>query len=375
MEKQNGQTVGASFMKDRIKIIDRYIIGKYLGTFVFTMAVFTVIIVIFDISEKLDNFLEYHAPLNKIVFQYYAGLVPFYLNMLSPLINFIAVIFFTAKMADQTEIVPILSGGASFKRFLRPYLIASSVIFFVSLIFNLFIIPETNQLKIDFENVYIWPVSSNSKMNTHMRLDKGTYVYIENFDNINKIGYRFNLEKFDGQELKEKLVADRITWDSVKNRWNIENFSIRKVNGLKESMVTGLKKDTVLDMHPADFEVYDNIYQAMNMSELNERIRKEKIRGTGSMDYLLLEKYKRFVYPLSAYILTLMGVSLSSRKVRGGVGLPLGIGIFLSFTYIVFMQFSTMFALKGGLSPLIAVFIPNIIFGGLGYYLMIKAPK
>lgn len=362
-------------MKDRIKIIDRYIIGKYLGTFVFTMAVFTVIIVIFDISEKLDNFLEYHAPLNKIVFQYYAGLVPFYLNMLSPLINFIAVIFFTAKMADQTEIVPILSGGASFKRFLRPYLIASSIIFFVSLIFNLFIIPETNQLKIDFENTYISPVNSNSKMNTHMRLDKETYVYIENFDNINKIGYRFNLEKFDGQELKEKLVADRITWDSVKNRWNIENFSIRKVNGLKESMVTGLKKDTVLDMHPADFEVYDNIYQAMNMSELNERVRKEKIRGTGAMDYLLLEKYKRFVYPLSAYILTLMGVSLSSRKVRGGVGLPLGIGIFLSFTYIVFMQFSTMFALKGGLSPLIAVFIPNIIFGGLGYYLMIKAPK
>ena len=360
---------------DRIKIIDWYIIKKYLGTFVFTLAIFTVIIIIFDISEKLDNFLEYHAPLSKIVFQYYAGLLPFYLNMLSPLINFIAVIFFTAKMADQTEIVPILSGGASFKRFLRPYFIASSVIFIFSLIFNLFIIPETNQLKIDFENTYIDPVTNTSKMYTHMRLDKKTYVYIENFDNLSKTGYKFNLEKFDGETLKEKLVADRISWDSVKRHWIIENYSVRSINGLKEKMTTGLKKDTVLDMNPTDFELYDNIYQAMNMRELNERIRKERIRGTGVMDYLLLEKYKRFIYPLSAFVLTLMGVSLSSRKVRGGVGLSLGIGIFLSFAYILFMQFSTMFALKGGLSPIIAVFIPNLIFGGLGLYLMKKAPK
>jgi len=144
---------------------------------------------------------------------------------------------------------------------------------------------------------------------------------------------------------------------------------------LKETMSSGMQKDTVLDMSPSDFEVYDNVYQAMNMRELNERIRKEEIRGTGVMDNLLLEKYKRFVYPLSAYVLTLMGVSLSSRKVRGGVGLSLGIGIFLSFAYILFMQFSTMFALKGGLYPIIAVFIPNIIFGALGLYLLKKAPK
>ena len=280
---------------DRIKIIDWYIIKKYLGTFVFTMAIFSVVIVIFDISEKLDNFLEYQAPLSKIIFQYYMGLVPFYLNMLLPLINFIAVIFFTAKMADQTEIVPILSGGASFMRFLRPYFIASSVIFFFSLIFNLFIIPETNQLKIDFENKYIEPVSFNSKMYTNMRLDKNTYVYIENFDNVNKIGYRFTLDKFKGQKLEQKWVADRIVWDSVKNSWSIDNYSIRRINGLKEKMDYGQKKDTILDMNPSDFKVYDNVYQARNMRELNERIRKEDMRGTGVMDNLLIEKYKRFV--------------------------------------------------------------------------------
>jgi lipopolysaccharide export system permease protein len=358
-----------------IKIIDWYIIKKYLGTFSFTLAIFTVIIVIFDVSEKLDDFLQHQAPVSEIIFSYYAGFIPFYLNFLSPLINFIAVIFFTAKMADQTEIVPILSSGVSFKRFLRPYIISSTVIFLVTLIFNLFIIPETNQLKIDFENTFIDPKSDNSKMFTHMQIDKDSYVYIENFDNNQKIGYKFILEKFSGDNLKEKLTADKITWDSLKTKWKIENYSVRKIDGLKESMSSGTVKDTTLDMRPKDFEIYDNVYQAMNMRELNDRIKKEEIRGTGVMVDLQLEKYKRFVYPFSAYILTLMGVSLSSRKVRGGIGLPLGIGIFLSFAYILFIQFATMFALKGGLPPLIAVIIPNIMFGILGVYLLIKAPK
>jgi lipopolysaccharide export system permease protein len=358
-----------------IKIIDWYIIKKYLGTFIFTLAIFSVIMVIFDVSEKLDDFLRHEAPLTEIIFSYYAGFVPFYLNFLSPLINFIAVIFFTAKMADQTEIVPILSGGVSFKRFLRPYFISSSVIFVITLIFNLFIIPETNQWKIDFENVYVNPKSDNSKMYTHMQIDSNTYVYIENFDNNRKVGYKFILEKFSGQNLKEKLVANKISWDSVKTNWVIENYTVRMIDGLQENMLSGLRKDTTLDMRPKDFEIYDNIYQAMNMQELNDRIEKEKTRGTGVMVVLKLEKYKRFVYPLSAYVLTLMGVSLSSRKVRGGIGLPLGIGIFLSFAYILFIQFSNVFALQGGLPPLIAVFIPNIIFGLLGIYLLAKAPK
>ncbi len=358
-----------------IKIIDWYIIKKYLGTFLFTCAIFTVVCVVFDVSEKLDDFLKNSAPLPKILFEYYAGFIPFYLNFLCPLINFIAVIFFTAKMADQTEIVPILSGGVSFKRFLWPYFISSFIIFVVSLVANLYVIPHTNKLMIGFENVYIKPVSNNSKTETHMQIDRNTYVYIKNFDNTQKVGFNFTLEKFNGDKLVERLMADRIAWDSVKKKWSIENYTVREVNGLKEKMTNGVKKDTTLDMRPVDFQVYDNIYTAMSMDELNSRISKEKIRGTGVMQLLELEKYKRYVYPLSAFILTLMGVSLSSRKVRGGVGLPLGIGIFLSFTYILFIQFSTMFSLKGGLPPLIAVFIPNIVFGALGIYLLVKAPK
>ncbi|GAA4808553.1 LptF/LptG family permease [Olivibacter ginsenosidimutans] len=358
-----------------MNIIDKYIIRKYLGTFVFTMAIFTVVAVIFDISERLDDFLKYHAPLSKIVFEYYAGFVPFYLNFLSPLINFIAVIFFTAKMADQTEIVPILSGGMSFKRFLRPYFIAASIICAVTLVFNIYIIPRTNKLKIGFENIYVKPIDNNNKSSTHMQIDKNSFVYIDNFDNDRKVGYNFILETFNGQELKEKLIADRITWDSIKNNWKIENYTIREVNGLTEKMIKGTAKDTTLDMAPQDFEIRDNVYMAMTTKELNENIKKEEIRGTGRMTDLKLEKYKRFIYPFSAYILTLMGVSLSSKKVRGGIGLSLGVGIALSFTYILFIQFATMFSLKGGLPPLIASFIPSVIFLCVGLYLLYKAPK
>ncbi|MEJ6982292.1 LptF/LptG family permease [Pedobacter sp. P351] len=359
----------------KIKILDWYIIKKYLGTFVFTMAIFSVIIVVFDISERLDDFIKHEAPVSKIIFEYYAGFLPFYLNFLSPLINFIAVIFFTAKMADQTEIVPILSGGVSFNRFLWPYFISSSVIFVITLIFNLFIIPETNQLLVEFENVYINPKTDNTKMYTHLQLNKDSYVFIENFDNTQKTGYKFSLERFNGDELVEKTMADRILWDSVKFKWKLENYSTRKINGLKEVMSSGAIKDTTLDMRPVDFEIYDNLTKAMNMRELNTRIEKEKIRGAGIMNELLLEKYRRFVYPFSAFVLTLMGVALSSRKVRGGIGLPLGAGILLSFVYILFIQFANMFSLKGGLPPIIAVVIPNILFGFLGFYLLIKAPK
>ncbi|HWV71221.1 MAG TPA: LptF/LptG family permease, partial [Pseudosphingobacterium sp.] len=285
------------------------------------------------------------------------------------------VIFFTAKMADQTEIVPILNGGMSFKRFLRPYFIAASIICAVTFVFNIYIIPRTNKLKIGFENIYVKPLDNNSKSSTHMQIDKNSFVYIDNFDNDRKIGYNFILETFKGQELKEKLIADRITWDSIKNNWKIENYTIRTVDGLSEKMTKGTAKDTTLDMAPRDFEIRDNVFEAMTTHELNERIKKEEIRGTGLMVNMKLEKYKRFVYPFSAYILTLMGVSLSSKKVRGGIGLSLGLGIALSFTYILFIQFANMFSLKGGLAPIIAVFIPSVIFLLVGLYLLYKAPK
>ncbi len=366
-----------NYFKKRLKIIDSFIIGKYLGTFVYTLILFVVIIVIFDLSEKLDDFLEKDMTIWQTITQYYAGSIPFYVNMLSPLINFIAVIFFTAKMADQTEIVPLLSGGVSFNRFLRPYFISAFIIFAVNLASNLYILPYTNRIKNQFENYVVNKNDPSIKMKIHMKVDSNTYIYLDNFDNKTNIGYVFTLDKFKGDLLKKKLYADRIEWDSLKRVWKLINYSVRNVDGLKESMIYAntKTKDTVLDMKPDDFSAYQNVFESMSGKELSDKIQKERIRGSGIMSDLLFEQYKRWFQPLSAFVLTLIGVALSSRKVRGGVGLPLGIGIILSFAYIVFNQFAKMFSTKGGLPPLMAVLLPTLFFGLLGLYLLRRAPK
>jgi len=364
-------------IRQRLKILDAFIIGKYLGTFIYTLALFIIIIIIFDLSEKLDDFLENNMSVWDTLTQYYAGSIPFYVNMLSPLINFIAVIFFTAKMADQTEIVPILSGGVSFNRFLRPYFISAFIIFSANLLSNLFILPYTNKIKIKFENEVVNKKDPYTKEKIHMKLDSNTYIFIDAFDNRTNIGYRFTLDKFKGDVLQKKLMAQTIKWDSLKRKWTITDYSVRNISGMQEKMLyeNTVPKDTTLDMRPDDFSVYDNIYSSMTNAELAEKIKKEKIRGAGVMNDLLFERYKRWISPLSAFVLTLIGVSLSSRKVRGGVGLPLGIGIFLSFAYIVVSQFAMIFSTKGGLPPLAAVVTPTLIFGLLGFYLLQRAPK
>jgi len=297
--------------------------------------------------------------------------------MLSPLINFLAVIFFTAKMANQTEIVPVLSSGASFNRFLRPYFLAATVIFIVSFFANVYLIPYTNRLKIDFENTHGFngdQSSTNSQV--HLKLDLHTYVYLESFQQESNTGYTFILEKFNGDDLKEKLYAPTIQYDSVKRNWKLNNCTIRYVNGLHERQITGVNKDTTLDMVPSDFDVlHDDSYDAMSLKVLNVAIAKERIRGSGVLNNMLYQKYRRFIYPFSTFVLMLIGVALSSQKVRGGIGLPLGIGIILCFAFIIADKFAFVFAEKGTMSSLMAAFIPNILFGSLGVYLLYKAPK
>src|SRR5665213_2439146 len=295
-----------AFLKEYIKVIDRYIIKKYLGTFVFTLGIFVVVTVVFDISEHLDNFLKTHSTIQEIAFKYYAGFIPYYINLLSPLINFLAVIFFTAKMANQTEIIPILSGKVSFNRFLRPYFICATLIFVVSLFANVYLIPYTNKLKISFENSHQFNADDPTKSEVHIQLDKHTFVYLQSYDPTIHTGYQFVLEKFNGDDLKEKLVANTISYDSLKRIWSIKGYSIKYVNGLKEKWVDSARnqKDTVLDMRPTDFVAYDNVYTAMSTHDLNNNIKKEEIRGTGALKEMQYEKYVRFVYPLSSYVLT-----------------------------------------------------------------------
>ncbi|MFD0748799.1 LptF/LptG family permease [Mucilaginibacter calamicampi] len=372
-----------AFLYRYLTILDRYIIKKYLGTFIFTLLIVITISVVFDISEHLDNFLTHNRSFFEIA-RYYMGFIPFFLDMLSPLITFLAVIFFTAKMANQTEIVPILSSKASFMRFLRPYFITATLIFIVSLIGKIYIIPYTNQIKVSFENENGFNGEFNVKNEVHLQLDKNTYVYVQSFDKFSKTGYQFVLEKFDGDYMKERIVANSIWYDSVKTSkrpnaalkiWNMRDYSVRYVSGMKEKLVMNLNKDTTLNMQPSDFELISNTYSAMALSELNKRIKQEEIRGSGDLKDMLFEKYRRFIYPFAAFVLTAIGVSISSRRVRGGIGMPLGIGLFLCFAYIVVDKFALVFAIKGGLSPFIATLIPNALFGLIGLYLLYKAPK
>lgn len=361
--------------KLKLQIIDWYIIKKFLGTFVFTLAIFIAIAVIFDISEKVDDFLRTKTPISKIIFDYYLNFIPFYVGLLSPLLIFIAAILFTARMANNTEIVAILSGGVSFQRLLYPYFVTSLFLSILSYFFNSYTIPNSNKVRVEFENIYINNRYVYKERNIHMQLDDSTYAYLESYNNQENIGFRFSLEKFRGKDLHYKLLADQIRWDTAKKNWTIVGYSIRHINGLKESMERGDRKDTILAMSPVDFERKDNSIGSLTTPELKEYINKERKRGASGIEAYDVEYYKRYAMPFSTFILVLIAVSLCSRKVRGGVGAQLGIGIGSSFAFIMLMQFTTTFALKGGLHPLISVWIPNIIFGIYGLYLLRIAPK
>ncbi|MFT6849288.1 MAG: lipopolysaccharide export system permease protein [Sphingobacteriales bacterium] len=333
------------------------------------------IAVVFDISEKVDDFLESNAPIGKIVFNYYFNFIPYFAGILSPLLIFIAVIYFTAQMANKTEIVAILSSGVSFQRFLWPYWMGALLLAVVSFVFNGYLIPVANKTRIDFEYQYVKKKRFTGLKNIHLQVDSGKFIFIQTYNQPRATGYKFSLETFKGDSLKEKLMADRITWDTVSNNWYVENYSIRKINNLQEELISGQRKNIEMDILPEDFEFQDNLVETLTLPELDKLIEKEKLRGTGNTILYEIEKYKRWANPFAIFVLTLMGVVSSSRKVRGGIGTHLGRGIGLAFLFLMVFQFSSTFALKGGLHPIIAVWIPNITFLIYGLYLLKIAPK
>ncbi len=359
----------------QVKILDRYIVKKFLGTFFFAIALIIAIAVVFDISEKIDDFIERSAPLNAIIFDYYLNFIPFFVNLFSPLFVFISVIFFTSKMAGQTEIIAILNSGISFNRLLRPYMIAATVIALLSFYLNNWVIPHATKKRLDFENIYIKNPYVFKARNIHRQLLPGQFVYFESYDNKNDIGYLFSMEKFEHGKLVSKLLSDRIKWDSTSGKWRIENYMIRTITDTTEKIKTGAYTDTILPMHPKEFSRRINNVESMDYGQLNEFIAAEKLRGSELMPFYEVEKYERMSYPFATFILTLIGVSISSRKVRGGVGLQIGAGILLSFTYILFMQVTTTFATNGNVPAIMAVWIPNIIYSIIALILLGRAPK
>lgn len=358
-----------------MRTIDIYIIKKFLGTFFFTLILLIFIVIVFDISEKIDDFLRHDAPLNAIIFDYYLNFVPYFINLFSYLLTFIAVIFFTSRMASDSELIAILSSGISFRRMMFPYFISALVLGLLSFFLANFIIPYTNRSMFAFEKRYINDPKEFTDQNIHKQLSPGTFIYLENFNTNTKAGWKFTLEKFVNKELVYKLRAERIEWDSVKSSWHISNYYYRSISGMNESIVKGIKMDTVLPFKPGDFTEDIEEVKIMNYFVLREHIKDKELRGDPDVIKYKVKKYERIAFPFATLILTVIGVSVSSRKVRGGIGFHLGLGLALTFIYILFMQIFTVFATFGDLPPLIAVWVPNIIFGFIAFFLFRIAPK
>ena len=312
--------------------------------------------------------------LKAIVFDYYVNFIPYFANLFSGLFTFISVIYFTSKLAYNTEIIAILSSGVSFNRLMRPYMVGASVIVIFSYVLGNYVIPPANKKRIEFSTLYIWTKKQGGEHNIHRQIEPGVFVYIDSYNPSNDVGYKFTTEKFVDKKLVSKLSSDYIKWDREKKKWTIHNYSIRTIDGYTEKIATGAQIDTTLNMVPEDYQVVDNVVETMTLPVLNKSIDNLKLRGVNTIDYEI-EKHKRRSGPFSAFILTIIGVSLASKKVKGGIGLHLGLGLLLSFSYILFMQVTTVFATSGLLVPWLAMWIPNILYGGLAFYLYRRAAR
>ena len=359
-----------------MKKLDLYILKKFLGTFFFSIALIISISIVFDFSENVDEYIEKNAPTKAIIFDYYLNFIPYFANLFSPLFIFISVIFFTSKMASNTEIVSILASGISFKRMLFPYFIGALILGILSLYLNNFLIPKSNVKRLQFKYAYIKDPYKNKDKNIHLQLEENNFAYVGSYATQTDVGVKFTLEQFnDDGELTYKLLGDFIRWDTTKKIWTVQNYYERRIDGREEIIKRGLAKDTSLNMTPYDFTRRSADVEMLNYFELNEEIEKLKFKGSKKVVKLEIEKHKRIAFPFASLVLTFMGVAIASKKVRGGIGMHLGVGLALSFSFIMFMKVTQTFSTNGGLDPMIAMWVPNIVYGILAIYLLKRAPK
>lgn len=357
-----------------MKKLDWYILKKYIGTFFFAISLLIVIIIVFDVSENIDSFMKNQATLKEVVFHYYVPFIPYFINLFIYLFVFISVILFTSKMASHTEIIAMLSSGISFRRFLYPYVLGASMLAIFSFYLGNFLIPKTDTVRRDFKDKYIERLTKSSGSNIHVQIERGTYVYVGNFDIKKKIAYKFSVEKFENNEMTYKLIADKASFDTINGSWKLTNYVERSLYP-QETMNRGKTMDTIMKLQPRDLYNIKEEFEEMNLFEIRNHIKNLELKGADNMLPYEIEMHKRIASPVAIIILTVIGVALSSRKVRGGIGLHIGIGIAIAFSYVLFMEFSRVFALSGILSPMLAAWMPNIIFSIIGVYFLAKAPK
>ena len=359
-----------------IRKMDWYIIKKFLGTYFFAIALIISIAVVFDVNEWIDNFINNKAPIKAIVFDYYANFIPYFSNLFSPLFVFISVIFFTSKLAENSEIIAMMSTGMSFKRLLRPYMISAAIISIMTYGMGAYVIPKGNVTRLNFEDQYKKKKKQEYVRNVQVEVDSGVIAYMERYENYNKTAYRFSLDKFVDKKLVSHLTARSATYDTTTvHKWTLKNYMIREMDGMKETIVKGERLDSIIKMEPQDFLIMKGQQETMTSSELSAYIERQRRRGFANIKEFEIEYHKRIAMSFASFILTIIGVSLSSRKVKGGMGMYLGAGLALSFSYILFQTVSATFAVNGNASPFLAVWVPNIVYTFIAIYLYRKAPR
>lgn len=361
-------------LSNPLTIIDKYILGKFLGTYFLATLLMLLVIAMFDTTEKLDAFLV--APLKETLIDYFASFLPYFANQLSPLFVFISVIFFTTKLADNSEIIAMLSSGITFRRLLRPYMIGAAIIAALTFALSNYIIPPTNVNRIAYTNKYVKNRAVEYGTNIQLMVRPGEVAYFGRFDNTTKNGYRFSLDKFNDKEIVSRLTASSVEYDSTRQyHWKLKDFMIRDFDGMNEKIRKGSSLDTIIPIEPKDFLISVNDQETLTTPQLSEYIRKQKMRGVANIKNFEIEKEKRLAETAAAFILTLIGMSLSAKKVKGGMGLNIGIGLALSFSYILFSTITSSFAINGYTSPAIAMQIPNIVYLIIGIVLYRRASK
>lgn len=361
-----------------LKILDWYIIKKFIGTYFYSIALIISVSIVFDINENLAKFTQYHAPLKAIVVDYYMNFVPYFANLFSPLFVFIAVIFFTSKLAGNSEVISMLAAGVSFKRLMRPYMISAAIISVMTFFLGAYVIPKGTIIRQNFETMYKNKKKNTSAENVQLQVGKGVIAYIQHYDNNLKKGYGFCLDKFEDKKLVSHMTASEIQYDTIsdsKYHWKARNWRIRQLKGMRETITSGSVKDTTIMMEPTDLVFSKGQQETFTSPQLKDYISKQIDRGSGNVVQYEVEYHKRIATSFASFILTTIGLSLSSRKRKGGMGMYLGIGLALSFTYIMLQTVSSTFAINADTPPMLAAWIPNIIFTVVAYFCYRKAPN
>ncbi len=358
-----------------LKILDRYIIRKFLVTFVVALALIIAIVIAVDLSENIQGFLDKNVPVGKIITGYYLNFIPYFVNLFIPLFTFISVIFFTSKLSGNSEIIAMTNGGMSFYRMLYPYLLTILLLGSVSFYMDNYMIPKTSKNMMIFKEQYVSRQVHSKDMDTHIRLSPNSYAYVHFWDMDNLLGYSFWYEVMDDKGVRYQLSAQTIHWDSVAGQWNLNRYTKRWFNGRAERFEQGEKMDTVLPLKVSDLVYIKRGAEIMTTPEIRRFVQEERAKGSDNIPMYEVELQRRMTGPVSVLILTVVGVCVTSRKTREGMGLHLLLGLVITFSFVLLQQMSQVFAVYGGVSPLLSVWIPDMIYGALCVVLLVYVKK